>query len=643
MRSPVLLCCFILLQRCDGRGVAQSAPNTAPTAGRSLGEGPAGAPVEQVAVEKNVSLPTAIAWNLFGGVLMIMGVFYLINWKDEDIVSATWLVMSNAISLFCAVLLFLAFREAVALMTDGDDIQDRRLGAAGDANWGQCWSSDSGQRRLSNIFGSRRLAGVPTQTTLSVDAGCFVFVFVCWEITLFLIRKRQELLAALGLIAGHCIGFSTLYAFGNMQQCEPFRDSPGRSLAVAVIALAGFLLACFVADLVRTRLAPAHDGHVDRDTHNWLHQCKHTEREALAFGISFLLAQVLEFCATEDIAPLHAVPKGKSLADARLHVCFVVGLSVLVMLIGYVENGVAAHHGHEELTAQCKAGHAKHGHEMTRTQLFLHMLKDTVGFTIGWTLLVLIKIIFWSTTDDNGVIGDGDIMTSHTVVVIISSAVTFATFFCIDFAADRIHGNFARGLRALGKAYMLLLGLAWEGAFWEGAHSIAVGMNLDHRSKRMLSVIGISLAFCGLVMPAWILYIVPRTIEMHDGELHVKDYDDHASPKGSSGVRGVRSGESVRGVKSSDKSPLSVVAAPSEESTAAVELSQAIEAHQVHKAPESFIDSIPEGDIPALIEALRAKMKNPASREETLKDVENQLQPVDRCYSPLQLGTKMSI
>merc|ERR1719375_678212 len=145
--------------------------------------------------------------------------FYLVSYKDKDISDATWLVMSNAISLFCAVLLFLAFRDLIALATDGDEIR-RRLGPSDD--WGQCW--DSGSRRLLDVFGSRRLAGAPTQTTLGADGFCMVAMFCIWETVLLIVRKRQASLSALGLIAGHCIGFSTLYAFGNMQQCEPFRD-----------------------------------------------------------------------------------------------------------------------------------------------------------------------------------------------------------------------------------------------------------------------------------------------------------------------------------------------------------------------------------------------------------------------------------
>merc|ERR1719399_1524368 len=105
-------------------------------------------------------------------------------------------------------------------------------------------------------------------------------------------------------------------------------------------------------------------------------------------------------------------------------------------------------------------------------------------------------------------------------------------FFVIDFIADRIQGHFSRGLRALGKAFMLLLGLAWEGAFWEGAHGMAAGMELEDKTSRMLAVIFSSLAFCAIVMPAWIMYIVPHTIEFEEDEIYVKDYDDHQSPAG---------------------------------------------------------------------------------------------------------------
>merc|ERR1719359_1347688 len=99
------------------------------------------------------------------------------------------------------------------------------------------------------------------------------------------------------------------------------------------------------------------------------------------------------------------------------------------------------------------------------------MIKDTFTFATGWSMLELLKMTFWKATADNGLIGQGDVMTSHVVIVFLSSVFTFAIFFVIDFAADRLHGHVGRGLRSLGKSLMLVLGLAWEGAFWEGAHA----------------------------------------------------------------------------------------------------------------------------------------------------------------------------
>lgn len=463
------------------------------------------------------SSPTTVAWVLFGGMVMLMMAFYLVNYKDEDIANATWLVICNAISLFCAVLLFLAFRELVALATDGSDIQDRRLGAASGADWGQCWGSGSNSRFLGHVFHSRRLVGVPTQKTLLVDVFCVIFMFCFWETMLFVVRKKEGHLAAVGLISGHCVGFSTLYAFGNMQQCEPFRNTPGFSFIVVIAALlTGIVLSC-ISKLLRFKMTAVlpccKNSQQSHDVHHWHHQCKHVEREALAFAVSFLVAQVLQFAAAKELAPLHAVPKGRDPGDADAVFGFgcVSGLAIGVVAAGFAEHRIASSHGHHELVAH------KHGHEMSWFQLAMHMVKDTLAFTAGWCLLMLVKLTFWSATDDKGLLGDGDVMTSHLVIVFISSVLTFATFFVIDFVADRSHVDFKRGLRSLGKTFMLLLGLAWEGAFWEGAHSMSQGMGLENQTQRMLCVALLSLTFSAIAMPAWIMYVVPHTLEVEEG------------------------------------------------------------------------------------------------------------------------------
>jgi len=468
------------------------------------------------------TLSSTVAWILFGGVTLAISVFYLVNYTDKDIIDATWLLLSNAVSLFCAVLVFLSFRDLIALVTGGADIQERRLGSS-EGGWDQCWSGGFDRRRLAEVVFSRRLAAPPSQKTLTVDILCVVIMFFSWELALFAIRKRGYLLSGLGLIAAHCTGFSSLYAFGNLQQCQPFRNDPGLSLLVALmglVLLGGFFHICHV---LRKRLALlAHEDNA-HSVHNWGHQCAHTEREALSFAVSFLLAQTFQHSALESLAPLHDVPKGKSTKDGIMELCYVAALTVSVIGAGFGEHHIASHHGHHDLEHD-----EGHGHEMTKYQVAAHMVKDTLAFTIGWLFLALIKLVFWSATDDKGVLGGGNIMTSHLVLVFLTSLVSFVLFFIIDAIADRSNGSFSRGLRALGKSLMLCLGLAWEGAFWEGAHSMSVGMGFDMRESRMLATIFFSVVFTAFVMPAYILFIVPHTMVMSsNGTIHVVDYGDH--------------------------------------------------------------------------------------------------------------------
>merc|ERR1719247_2844421 len=126
MRLATCILCVILLQQCSV-GLAE---NHRP---RRLGAPPTEAVEKQLAAPTDKTLPKTVAWILFGSMAMIMAVFYLVSYNDKDIVDGTWLVISNAVSLFCAVLLFLSFRDLIALITDGEEV--RRLGPASDGDW----------------------------------------------------------------------------------------------------------------------------------------------------------------------------------------------------------------------------------------------------------------------------------------------------------------------------------------------------------------------------------------------------------------------------------------------------------------------------------------------------------------------------
>lgn len=62
------------------------------------------------------------------------------------------------------------------------------------------------------------------------------------------------------------------------------------------------------------------------------------------------------------------------------------------------------------------------------------------------------------------------------------------------------------------------------------------GMGFEDSRMRMMVVIISSLIFCAIVMPAWIIHIVPHSIMLEDGQIHAKDYDDHESPSARNAV-----------------------------------------------------------------------------------------------------------
>jgi hypothetical protein len=55
----------------------------------------------------------AIGGMLLGCVAFIMTMFYGVNWPDPDIRHATWKTMSHTSSIFCAVLIFHAFKDVL--------------------------------------------------------------------------------------------------------------------------------------------------------------------------------------------------------------------------------------------------------------------------------------------------------------------------------------------------------------------------------------------------------------------------------------------------------------------------------------------------------------------------------------------------
>jgi len=69
-----------------------------------------------VYVDKDVSgVATSIGLMLLGMVTFTMSLFYATHFPDPDVQHATWLTLSEAVSLFTAVLMFTSFKDIMVL------------------------------------------------------------------------------------------------------------------------------------------------------------------------------------------------------------------------------------------------------------------------------------------------------------------------------------------------------------------------------------------------------------------------------------------------------------------------------------------------------------------------------------------------
>merc|ERR1719203_2452650 len=144
----------------------------------------------------------------------------------------------------------------------------------------------------------------------------------------------------------------------------------------------------------------------------------------------------------------------------------------------------------------------------------LETFQVTIRMTMGWSLLFWGYWCFYNRAESDDKYGG--ILGQRIVMAVVFSVIVFFSIAFIDKIADffRNQGsNVAEaiedGCRALLKTFALLMGLSWEATFAEGVNAVSFVYPED---MRMYVVVSLSLLLCAIVLPAWALYIVPKSM-----------------------------------------------------------------------------------------------------------------------------------
>lgn len=450
------------------------------------------------------SMHLAVALMLLGFLTMVIGLFYLVNFPDGDIRQATWRLLSTTLSIFLAVLIFSATQEVLACLVAGGRYR-RDAGVFG-------ITSPASQLSQALDPGEVGHSSPITSQVLYLTFGRFLILWMMLQCWLYYHQSRITALKAIGKLGCHVVAFAGMDAFGTLQDSWTLFQSSVALSFVAVALTCIFIWAVFhLADSVRAKLAEKSVNPQARQ--DWLHECRLAEHEAAGLILGLMLSQSIRFCISGYHPPLHG-GAGKGHGYLEVFVLFLTAVSLGAMVVPL-----------EIIFSRLKQTYREQANNRDWVARFIRATRETLSMTMAWCLVYWARWAFWFSTADEG-LGYGDKMTALLTIALCLSFVCFGGVFVIDIAADNMarnnHSHNLAALVALGNALGLVMGLAWETTFHEAVTGISQLQSLPfgYTINNIILICVIIL----IVLPAWILYILPQAIncQKDDKAIHLR-------------------------------------------------------------------------------------------------------------------------
>lgn len=409
-----------------------------------------------------------ISIMLLGSVGFMMGIFYLVNFKDEDIIKYTWQVISSTISIFSAVLLFQAVNGVVEeyVMGEGVSIEVKLLVAVVHMlvwfallQFVLAW--------ISGAIGRAIEKDTEEFERMELDLKCWAVLF------------------------GHITGFAAINAFAILQQMVP-RNLLATFLVAPLAWLSVYSLG-LGTDAMRKIVALSDDGVEDECEKKWDEETKETEDDIIGLAVSFIFAQTLRYFISGELPDAEGnEPDAMLSAHSNSEVLSLVGISVLFTAANVARTILIKGRAPGRLTPQ---------------------MRNIVMMDFAWCFFF--SADWWISTNffakEHGMI-------KEVILALFVTAVAFTMIFFLDTLADKFKKSASdvdQALRAIVQAYGILIGFSWEKAFDVAVEECTEFLDFMNAAvaKLMLAII-----LAAVVIPAWRMHILPNIMDMEAEE-----------------------------------------------------------------------------------------------------------------------------
>eukprot|EP00928_Gymnodinium_smaydae_P015376 TRINITY_DN1567_c1_g2_i3.p1 TRINITY_DN1567_c1_g2~~TRINITY_DN1567_c1_g2_i3.p1 ORF type:complete len:656 (+),score=146.79 TRINITY_DN1567_c1_g2_i3:253-1968(+) len=296
-------------------------------------------------------------------------------------------------------------------------------------------------------------------------------------------KARKVNVKCFAVLCGHITGFAGIYLWAELQT-HVGKHTKLYSFAVVPVSFLFMLCLYRVSDWIRLKVAYGDDQKEDENEKLWDEQTEETEDDVVALVCSFVGTQFIRYLLTGDLPNAEGEdPEGVKHTSLQalnlLLVCMIFLVCVILKSAVYPNSG--------RLT--------------TALQLVGNM-------NFAWGLYFAVTWVCQNFVGMN--------LRSQVTIATIVTFLCFSLIFLIDKIADRSSSaNVNRALRAVVMPLATLVGFGWEKSFDKAVEVIVEG--LEFKPPYVADLI-LAVCLCGIVVPAWWKFILP-TIVAIDEEL----------------------------------------------------------------------------------------------------------------------------
>lgn len=479
----------------------------------------------------------SISWMLLGTVSSVMGLFIIVNVRDDDLRRYAWNIISTTISIFTAVLMFSGINVVVMTVVEGM-AETMKLCVSyfmfvclflglqvtiAFTSGAICEPPPPPQGDGVDLDKVVWIVADPVREDYEEEVAAEIVERSLGDkgiarkdgLEVFVKRVKHEYdqrnmrMKCWATLLAHMTGFAAINAGGVLQHQMYFAGSPASCLLAVICNQVGLLALFQVVDWVRQ----VREDETDRDNRDaWFdEEVVDAENDISGLAVSFLLVQVLRFSLSGVLPNVEGLEEPEK---AHSLLC-ILGLFCSGMLLAVLSVSLV---GAESWIPQASK------QNRSVLQRSLRVGQNTCAMSYAWCLLWATRWIAARWEGELRALGiSADTIAGRIVLAMFLTCISFAFIAVLDHIKDMGlvgDGNASSALNNMINALSILVGFSWEHCF-DGA--VAAVASLTPHPFVAKGVMAIFVFI--LVVPPWRRYILGRVLRhqaLHNEKQAVK-------------------------------------------------------------------------------------------------------------------------